>query len=352
MQYKLDVNSIKARCQGRWGYVFTSLADASLMDAWDRGTKHGPCPIHGGNEPFRFFRDADHTGGAICSTCGSFGDGFSLLSIFLDKPFFEVLKAVNEVLDGASVSVPQRAVPAAVSLKQKLQQTANRNMRQLNRLMKTLTPVERNQSRIAAYLGSRSLFPELNSQKDCYFGVIPFYEREGDNFTKVGDFPAMVWLLRDEKGDVVSAHRTYLDPQGAGKLPKKDSRKLIGCIRPKGLSGSAIRIGEPQGGVLGIAEGIETAMAVTQMSGETCWSAISAALLSNFEVPEGVTTVNIYADLDVSGAGQRAGKSLAKRLHAQGYRVDLRLPNGEIPAGEKALDFADLVSRDSSKKVM
>jgi putative DNA primase/helicase len=153
----------------------------------------------------------------------------------------------------------------------------------------------------------------------------------------LGIFPA--WF-----GDVVSAHRTFLDPRGEGKLPGLPSRKLFGSIKPKLLGGSAIRIGVPVDGVMGIAEGVETAMAVTQLTGEVCWSALNTTLLEQFQVPEGlgITAVNIYADKDRSEAGQRAGKILARRLHAEGYKVEYRLPVGEIEEGTKSLDFADL----------
>lgn len=342
MSYKIDVNDIKARCQGRWGEIFNAMADASTMDAWQRKGRHSPCPLHGGKDGFRFFRDADTTGGAICSTCGSFPDGLSLLEALRDQPFFELLKEVSEFLGGSTVqAAPVRPLP---SLEEILAKEAKTNRRSLSRIMKELNPLlGKGNARVAAYLASRELFPDLTRYPDLYFGVLPYYEETDNGYQKAGDFPCMTWLLRDEIGDVVSAHRTYLDPRGVGKLPDLDPRKLTGSIKPKMLGGAAIRIGVPQDGVLGIAEGVETALAVTQLFGETCWSALNSTLLEQFKVPEGITTVHVYADLDRSGGGQAAGKALARRLKAEGYDVDFRLPVGEIPPGQKSLDFADLV---------
>lgn len=341
MQYKIDVSDIKNRCQGRWGEIFGAMADASTMDAWNRKGRHSPCPIHGGSDGFRFFRDAEATGGAICATCGSFPDGLALLAALKDQPFYDALKDVSDFLGGASVSpAPVRPLP---SLADKLAQEAAANRRSLVRTMKALKPsLGKGTARVSAYLASRGLFPCLAEYKDLYFGILPYYVETKAGFDHVGDYPCMVWLLRDEVGDVVSAHRTYLDPHGVGKLPDHDPRKLFGSIKPKQLGGASIRIGEPQNGVLGIAEGVETAMAVTQLTGETCWSAVNATLLQQFVVPDGVDTVHVYPDLDVSGAGQAAGKALARRLDAEGYKVEYRRPVGEIPEGGKSLDFADL----------
>jgi phage/plasmid primase-like uncharacterized protein len=343
MQYKLDVNDIKMRCQGRWGEIFTALADPSTMDAWNRRGRHGACPIHGGNDGFRFFRDAETTGGCICATCGSFPDGLALLAALTDKPFYVVLKEVSDFLGGVQVSpAPPRRLP---SLEEKLALEAKANRRSLEKTMKALKPLYgKGNARVAAYLASRGLFPELSTCKDLYFGILPYHKKTDAGFEHVGDFPCMVWLLRDQKGDVVSAHRTFLDPRGEGKLPGLPARKLFGSIKPKLLGGSAIRIGVPVDGVIGIAEGVETAMAVTQLTGEACWSALNTTLLEQFQVPEGlgITAVNIYADKDRSEAGQRAGKILARRLHAEGYKVEYRLPVGEIEEGTKSLDFADL----------
>jgi len=348
MQYKIDVSDIKMRCQGRWGEIFGALACASSLDAWNRKGRHSPCPIHGGSDGFRFFRDADLTGGCVCATCGSFPDGLAYLAALKDMPFYDVLKEVSDYLGGASVSqAPLRKLP---SLEEKLAKEAKANRRSLVRAMKELKPLYRKgNARVSAYLASRGLFPDLFQYKDLYFGILPYHQKTDSGFDHVGDYPCMVWLLRDEVGDVVSAHRTYLDPHGVGKLHGVDPRKLFGSIKPKLLGGAAIRIGDPVDGVLGVAEGVETALAVTQLTGETCWSALNTTLLEQFQVPPGITTVHVYADLDVSGGGQAAGKALARRLKAEGYQVEYRRPVGEIQEGAKSLDFADLAQQSGVK---
>lgn len=69
-------------------------------------------------------------------------------------------------------------------------------------------------------------------------------------------------------------------------------------------------------GRLAVAEGIETALAVWMGSGWPCWATLFAGNLANFDVPDGVEIVAILADNDSHQAGQRAAKSLARRLLA------------------------------------
>ncbi len=62
-------------------------------------------------------------------------------------------------------------------------------------------------------------------------------------------------LIRTD-GVVLALHRTYLRADG-GKAPVPTVKKLTGAAGP--LAGACIPLHDPQGGVIGIAEGIETA---------------------------------------------------------------------------------------------
>ena len=68
----------------------------------------------------------------------------------------------------------------------------------------------------------------------------------------------------------MTLHRTFLRPDGSGKAEMRSPRKLMPGTVPEG---SAIRLG-PVGAVLGIAEGIETALAASMMFEMPVWSAI------------------------------------------------------------------------------
>jgi putative DNA primase/helicase len=80
---------------------------------------------------------------------------------------------------------------------------------------------------------------------------------------------------------------------------------------------------------LGIAEGIETALAARALSGIPVWSAVSVggyARLRN--LPEGVRRLVIFGDRDESFAGQKGAYELAERIGREhpGVRVEVRLP--------------------------
>jgi phage/plasmid primase-like uncharacterized protein len=80
--------------------------------------------------------------------------------------------------------------------------------------------------------------------------------------------------------------------------------------------------------VLLVAEGIETTLAVLTLADWACagWAAVSTAGLVTLQVPERFRQVVIAADNDLSSAGLRFAKTLAKRLRASGRRVDIHMP--------------------------
>ena len=66
-----------------------------------------------------------------------------------------------------------------------------------------------------------------------------------------------------------------------------------------------------------MAEGIETALAVRQMTDEPVWSMVSSTLMAKFEPPPTIEKVVIFADNDRNYSGQKAAYTLANRLIIQ-----------------------------------
>jgi putative DNA primase/helicase len=95
----------------------------------------------------------------------------------------------------------------------------------------------------------------------------------------------------------------------------------------KVIPGSAIRLAQPQGKTLGVAEGVETALAATQLHGLPTWAVTGERLLRQFVPPPGVEKIVVFGDHDSSGVGQKAAHTLATRLKAEGLEAEVRIPD-------------------------
>jgi putative DNA primase/helicase len=132
--------------------------------------------------------------------------------------------------------------------------------------------------------------------------------------------PAMLAMVTDPEGHPVTIHRTFLGP--SGKADVAAPRALMPGQVPHG---SAVRLA-PFADRLGVAEGIETALAATAQFGIPTWSALNANLLKQWEPPSSVREVVIFGDADVSFTGQAAAYALANRL-VNKLRVDVKIPS-------------------------
>ncbi|MDI3470341.1 MAG: virulence-associated E family protein [Pseudolabrys sp.] len=124
-------------------------------------------------------------------------------------------------------------------------------------------------------------------------------------------WPGMVARVRDGAGEPTGGiHRTFLLDDGSGKAPA--GKKMLGPV-----AGGSVRlfaIGDD--GHLGIAEGIETALAAHAIFGIPTWAALSADGLRKWEWPADIKRVIIFAD--AGAAGQHAAAALAERLNFAG----------------------------------
>ena len=191
---------------------------------------------------------------------------------------------------------------------------------------------------VVKYLTNRKVMPVMAPETLRFHPYLMYMD---DNHKR--HYSGMVGFVQDPDGQVVSLHRTYLYAHGA-KAEVESPRKLMPPVYPGSMNGSAIRLAPPNhvhgceedGMMLGVAEGVETALSVIKYAGMPCWSTISAMGLRSVVIPDYVKTVVIWGDNDESGVGQQASYDLASRLISEGKRVKIMLPD------ETGTDWADV----------
>lgn len=141
---------------------------------------------------------------------------------------------------------------------------------------------------------------------------------------KIGVYPAMVAPLVAPGGRIVALHRTYLTADGR-KAEVPTVKKLTATAGP--LAGACIPLHEPQRGVIGIAEGIETALAAWLASGLPTVAAYSAGNLAAWQWPASVQRLAIFADND--RAGREAADALHARAHLAGIGCEVLTPSDD-----------------------
>jgi putative DNA primase/helicase len=157
-----------------------------------------------------------------------------------------------------------------------------------------------------------------------------------DGGAVVGTFPAMLATVTDAAGRAVSMHRTYI--QDGRKAPVPAPKKLMQGLP---LAGAAIRL-TPVSRTLGVAEGIETALACLQQFDVPTWACVSAGVLEAFEPPAGVEHVIVFGDHDDNFTGQAAAYRLAHRLARKAIEVEVCIP----PAPGDWLDHLPTMERN------
>ncbi|MBK1620696.1 hypothetical protein CKO42_20130 [Lamprobacter modestohalophilus] len=346
---RLEVARVRAACQqASWCNVLNHLAGDLLAAALDRPGRHVACPIHGGvhGDGFRLFADVETTGGGICATCGAFPDGFALLQWLFGWSFPQTLERVAEVLrldpDQGACALAW-ATPAISGQHRVTPPRRQGSSATLKRLWsQALAADHPDAGALQRYLAGRGLEgADFGPDALRLHPALPYWHRDAQRRPVLrGHFPAMLALVRAPSGAPISLHRTYLQTHGQGKAPVAAPRKLLPAIAGRSLRGSAVRL-MPAGESLGIAEGLETALAASALSAMPVWACLSATLLARFVPPKGVRHLTLWVDKDRSGAGERAAAALRDRLTPQ-LAVTLRIPADPIPADMTSLDWADL----------
>ena len=181
-----------------------------------------------------------------------------------------------------------------------------------------------------AYLRSRGL------EDPCSPDLL--HNADLTDFETARGWAGMVAIVRNGRGEPTGGiHRTFLLDDGSAKAPP--GKKMLGPV-----AGGSIRLFPMTAdGRLGIAEGIETALAAHGIFGLPVWAALSADGVRRWQWPEGVTNVTIFAD--TGDAGRQAAATLADRLNTAGIANRIVSPrhgddfNDDLQHGVAAADY-------------
>lgn len=307
----------KKAATGRWAEIYKHFGLPGIT-----GKNHfkGECPVCGRKNKFRC-DDKNGSGSYIC-VCGS-GDGWALLTAKTGKEF-KVLAAEVDKLIGNEYS-PERINinPARSTLAQQREKVSCK--------FSKLAPLRGTNA--DSYLKGRGINSlPLESIRYC------------DNQPAAGEkLQAIYALATDDRGELCYLHRTLLD--GDKKANRGGAAKKMLKLQEDNYlefaKSIAIRM-FPTASTLGIAEGIETALACHQITKCHTWATMNTAFMKKFRVPAGVRNLIIFADSDANAAGHAAAfECAAANLHAKN---DLESVSVRWPAQG---DFNDLLANGS-----
>jgi len=285
-------------CKGKWRGVLLELGlpDNVLKD------KHGPCPLCGGVDRFRF-DNKEGKGTWICGQCGA-GTGMDLAMAYTGQDFRDIAPRIDQIIGNVKMDADKP--------RPQMSDADRRNaLRQVYASSRPMQPGDLADT----YLRSRGL--DETTYPDC----LRFADRLSDG--SGGVRPAMVATVVDGEGVPVSLHRTFLRPDGMAKAETSAPRKMMPGVLP---DGACVRVQGWSSGCLGIAEGIETAMAAGHLYEVPTWAALTSKMLERWTPPEGCEEVAIFGDNDPKFGGQSAAYRLAHKLAVKGLTVTVHMP--------------------------
>jgi phage/plasmid primase-like uncharacterized protein len=340
----IDAMQVKQTAEGRWLEILLSLAP-TLEAAVNSLPNHVPCPINGGKDGFRFFKDAPITGAGYSNKEGAFGDGFAVLQFVTGVTFKDALGLVANYL-GLSDKKPLYIQPKPVMQSKSFELSPREVLLRkgkLNGFWGQASKVQ-NDDRVHLYLISRGIDAKwITKIPSIRFHPNAWYKDKNDNQSSA---PTMLLKFQSPDGTPCNIHKTFLSTKTTGKADINDPKLMM---KPScKMRGGAVRIGDIDSivrndGVLHVSEGFENGATIADVHEQPSWATLNWALLQGFIPPQEVKTLVIWSDNDpLDEKGNNAGTDAAKKLQARlkTERPDLKIIL-KIPPNKKE-DWNDL----------
>jgi hypothetical protein len=281
-----------------------------------------------GNGSCRIKLRGDHAGDHYDFSLGKGGQVFSTIKERFRLGAGEVIREALRIIEECGVSVeriegerPARRAPAGSG--------AARNTDGARSIWESESSVRlAPDTEAARYFNGRGL--ALPKSDVLRFNPAIPRTRNNQYFSQA----AIIALFQLPDGTPVAIHRVYLTPDGR----RDGDRQMLGPAK-----GAVIMLQQPERGLLGVGEGIETVLAASSLFGDTPgWAAGSAGGLERFgdwlvanpgwAWQAGIRRLLIWAD--ARKAGEDAGRALLAACRSAGVDAQLWLPRGDD-------DFAD-----------
>jgi len=184
------------------------------------------------------------------------------------------------------------------------------------------------------YLASRGIVGMRNASALRFHPHCYYWREDEVDDTHPEAWPALLAKVTDTGGSLTGLHRTWLDPESAGKAPLDPNRKAMG-----NLLGHGVRIGVATD-ILAAGEGLETMLSLRMAFPDLpVIAALSANHLAALDLPDSI--VRLYIAVDSDEAGRMAADMLADRARSDGIetvRLAFRLEDANADLRAFGLD--------------
>lgn len=373
--YKFTFDQVKQASKGR---VLDILRYFAPGYDWGKALKgHHFCPVHVGKNGDAFkcldptkkglpsFNDHPLM---VCNSCHGMKPVSGIINCVMwltgSNDEYKTMREIAEYLGLDSNSEKPAPKPKKVYVKPKPVRNAYA-AETLRKTWKEALPISNPQAYkiIKTYLESRGLsVPPSPIMRLAPAMEYRYKERYDDDNKKwiygsKGFFPTILTLMVTTVENVpMNIHRTFLDPVTYEKasLFKEDGKQLkskkmmtpvVDGMTPK----CCMRLFNPINGVIGVAEGIETCMAVYQATGLPMWSMSNQYGLRTALFGPNVKVVLPFGDLDLPDikgvqVGVDAVKELTERVIQSGKISEYFLPELDLTGRDKGVDWLDMLN--------